>query len=424
MTSLALLTPWPPQHSGIADYAFDLASMLIRPGLEIVVFTSEVAPRALAGVELRTVGQDQDFDVLGQFDIIIYQLGNNTLFHLWMMPLLTRYPGVIHLHDLVMHHIAAWQTWGQGDVTAYLDLLDKWYGPQLRQQEATAINEQNYLWESERVTQFPLSEEFLQDASAVIVHSNFALEHVRKTAPRVPSFVLPQLYCIEARPPTVVQLTTIAVLGGVDPQKRVDWVIRALAEVADTNHPLQLNIVGSVDPRCEHLYQLARSMDTPGLEIIFHGRVDERAFSRVFQRADLCIALRYPTMGETSAIVMKALQYGIPTVVSDVGWYAELPDDIVKKVPVAQCQQALTTLLDYLLQDAVAFENWTRHCAAYAMTAFPTDEFSRCYIDICDHPRGIEMVTDILAEVLREVGLQGEDEEDQILDSILSDSCF
>ena len=49
---------------------------------------------------------------------------------------------------------------------------------------------------------------------------------------------------------------------------------------------------------------------------------------------DVLVNLRYPTMGETSGSVIRALSLGKPLVVSDVGWFRELPDDVVLKVPV------------------------------------------------------------------------------------------
>jgi len=49
---------------------------------------------------------------------------------------------------------------------------------------------------------------------------------------------------------------------------------------------------------------------------------------------DVLVNLRYPTMGETSGSVIRALSLGKPLVVSDVGWFSELPDDVVLKVPV------------------------------------------------------------------------------------------
>ena len=49
---------------------------------------------------------------------------------------------------------------------------------------------------------------------------------------------------------------------------------------------------------------------------------------------DVLVNLRFPTMGETSGSVIRALSLGKPLVVSDVGWFPELPDDVALKVPV------------------------------------------------------------------------------------------
>ena len=51
---------------------------------------------------------------------------------------------------------------------------------------------------------------------------------------------------------------------------------------------------------------------------------------------DVCVSLRAPTMGETSGSAMRALSLGRPLVVSDLGWFAELPDGVARKVPVGE----------------------------------------------------------------------------------------
>ncbi len=62
---------------------------------------------------------------------------------------------------------------------------------------------------------------------------------------------------------------------------------------------------------------------------------------------DACVSLRAPTMGETSAVVVRALSVGKPLVVSDVGWFRELPDDVAIKVPVGEGEiEALEAALE------------------------------------------------------------------------------
>ena len=55
---------------------------------------------------------------------------------------------------------------------------------------------------------------------------------------------------------------------------------------------------------------------------------------------DVLVNLRYPTMGETSGSVIRALSLGKPMLVSDVGWFGELPDDVVLKIPVDEYEVA------------------------------------------------------------------------------------
>jgi glycosyltransferase involved in cell wall biosynthesis len=50
--------------------------------------------------------------------------------------------------------------------------------------------------------------------------------------------------------------------------------------------------------------------------------------------ADVLVNLRSPTMGETSGAVIRGLALGKAMLVSDVGWFSELPGDVALKVPV------------------------------------------------------------------------------------------
>ena len=49
---------------------------------------------------------------------------------------------------------------------------------------------------------------------------------------------------------------------------------------------------------------------------------------------DVHVNLRSPTMGETSGTAIRALTLGKPLVVTDAGWFSELPDDVALKVAV------------------------------------------------------------------------------------------
>jgi glycosyltransferase involved in cell wall biosynthesis len=68
---------------------------------------------------------------------------------------------------------------------------------------------------------------------------------------------------------------------------------------------------------------------------------------------DICVSLRYPTMGETSGVAVRAISIGRPQVVSDVGWFSELPDEVAFKVPVGDDEvDVLAARLEQLARDS------------------------------------------------------------------------
>jgi hypothetical protein len=61
-------------------------------------------------------------------------------------------------------------------------------------------------------------------------------------------------------------------------------------------------------------------------------RVPLAQFHLSMQACDVAVNLRYPTGGETSASLVRLLASGIPTLVTDVGSFSELPEGVVAKV--------------------------------------------------------------------------------------------
>jgi SAM-dependent methyltransferase len=65
---------------------------------------------------------------------------------------------------------------------------------------------------------------------------------------------------------------------------------------------------------------------------------------------DIVLNLRYPTVGETSGSLQRALGLGKAVLVSDVGAFAELPDDVCLKVPTLpdRVQEEEDFIFEYL----------------------------------------------------------------------------
>ena len=67
---------------------------------------------------------------------------------------------------------------------------------------------------------------------------------------------------------------------------------------------------------------------------------------------DLCLNLRYPTAGETSASLLRILAVGRPVVVSDYADFGDLPADLSVHIPPGEGEmQKLAAALAQLLDD-------------------------------------------------------------------------
>ena len=352
--NLAIITPLPPQQTGIVDYAIGLVSGLKSEGFNIDLFTN---------IDIGYIADLHEFkifnihsintDCLENYDLVIFHMGNNGDFHLYMLALLKKYGGIVHLHDLVLHHLVARLTYGENNPLAYYEIVEEWYGYKVRSLIEKMILTGALPWETELVTDLPLFAECLQYADGCIVHSKYAQDEIVNTFPALPVYRVDQLYPINIQEDQRVpgKSVSIGVFGRVDPHKRVDVIIKVLAQLKKENsqRDFHLIIVGSIDAQCEYLHSMITNCDLDN-NVRITGRVSKEEFQTFFADIDLLIALRYPTMGETSAVVMQALQRAIPVIVNDVGWYRELPAQI-NKISIDHPERDLADILRDLIDN-------------------------------------------------------------------------
>lgn len=355
---IAMVGPLPPERSGIAEYAAGLVAMLREHGLLVDTVTR---------ADVERDGVERVVQTLLQADAVVYQMGNHPTFHGWMLPLMEAVPAVVHLHDLVLHHMVAGvlndeqRLLGDG----YPAALEKWHSASEVKAASLALRSGSPIWNREDVVDFPLHQVATRLATEVVVHSQYSADRIAAAFPWLPVSIVPQLYPVVAPQRVRDHLGTIAIMGGGHMNRRFDWIVEALAMIDGAlEQPLTLEIAGEVEPAVQNQLQGVAAL--ANVTLILHGHTSDDEFWSVFERADLMIALRQPTMGEASAVVSKALQAGLPTIVSDHGWYSELPDCVRKIAPDDDCPSALAKLLGKLAADPGAMETWAEECADQA----------------------------------------------------------
>ncbi|HEV8104859.1 MAG TPA: glycosyltransferase family 4 protein [Gaiellaceae bacterium] len=317
---VAYYSPMRPSRSGIADYSALLLPAL-RERIEVVV--AEPGRRAPAA------------------DVALYHLGNDPDAHGWIVDALGKRPGVIVLHEYVLHHLVAGVTIGRGHGRAYLDAMERELGVAGRLLGLGVLdNLLPLLWETQP-ERFPLSGVYLDQATGLIVHSHYVEQRARETGYggriwRIPHPAWPHG---EIEPATDVDGEPLyGCFGFLNMNKRIPQLLEAFASLRRRRPGAKLLLVGAAGERFDVGRRLERLGLTEGVELLDYV-AEERMWS-LMAACDVLVNLRYPTMGETSGSVIRALSLGRPLVVSDVGWFSELPDDVVLKVAVDEYEVA------------------------------------------------------------------------------------
>jgi glycosyltransferase involved in cell wall biosynthesis len=311
---VAYYSPLPPSRSGIADY-----SALLLPALRerVDVVVAEPGKRVPAA------------------DIALYHVGNDPDAHGWIVDALRKRPGVVVLHEYVLHHLVAGITIGRGDGRGYLDAMERDLGVAGRLLGLGVLdNLLPLLWETQP-ERFPLSGIVLDDAQGLIVHSDYVGERARAAGYGGRLWHIPH----PAWPMGAVEPAgdlsgdpLIGCFGYLNMNKRIPELLEAFAALRRERPGARLLLVGGAGERFDVQRRLERLSLSEGVERLDY--VPEERMWSLMAACDVLVNLRYPTMGETSGSVIRALSLGKALVVSDVGWFAELPDDVVLKVPV------------------------------------------------------------------------------------------
>ena len=332
---VAYFSPMPPESSGIADY-----SALLVPALR-------------AHVDVEIVRRKAKRPPRGA-DLAVYHIGNDPDAHGWILDALRRTPGLVVLHDFVLHHLVAGVTIGRGDGHGYLDAMEREHGVVGRLLGHGVLDKRlPPLWEA-RPEDFPLTGEVLGLATAVVVHSRYVADRARATGFDGPIAHVPHPAwpVPDVAPAELAGDPLVGAFGNVNASKRVPQLLEAFARLRRERPGARLLLVGATSPG----FDLDRRLQRLGLAgdgLIREGYVDERRLWSLMAACDVHVGLRSPTMGETSGTAIRALTLGKPLVVTDAGWFSELPGDVALKVPVGDREvDELTAALSLLAERA------------------------------------------------------------------------
>lgn len=314
---LAFFSPLPPSKSGIADYAAALLEPLKR-WVEVEVFTERPA----------------EFEP-ARYDALLYQVGNNP-YHAFVYETALEYPGVVVMHESNLHHLVVELTIRRGDWDGYLRECEYNGGAAALEYARRART----LAVGPDYEGVPMTRRLLERSRALVVHSRFMVDEMRKAGfqgpvARIPHGAwIPQADRMAYRDRLGLdeRAPLIGIFGFLKPYKRIAESLRAFRRLVRLEPRVRMILAGELHPDCP----VRAMVGTLGLEghVRTLGFTPIEDFTGYLAACDVVLNLRYPTVGETSGSLLRALGLGKAVLVSDVGAFSELPEDACLKVPV------------------------------------------------------------------------------------------
>ncbi len=328
---VSIWSPWPPERSGIADYSAALVSEL-RQHLELTAVAREARMDRIVAPDGVALVSDSQFwsRVDSPTNINIYQMGNHGYFHSWMHPAMLARPGIMVLHDASLYDFYA-TLCGPGSLAFEREIsLDLGGGP-----APVPTNLGAGSAEVDRLA-LPLTRRLVDASLATVVHSVWAAERLRQRHPEAAVYVIDQPTWLlgpasaseSARPGLDSSRPfTFGVFGGLSRPKRVDWVLRAFAKVHSQMAATRLQITGRSDD-VELIDELRRLVVQLGLESHVAWRLDAHndGFDSDLLAVDVVVNLRWPSVGETSATLLRAFGAARPVITTDLPQYRGFDD--------------------------------------------------------------------------------------------------
>lgn len=356
---IAFATPI-SKRSAIGRDSLGVSRALLERGHAVKIIATEIEPAVDVlsdlGAEILEWRKVSFERLADDFDVLITSIGDNYAYHGGAFPLLGRLPTVGIFHDFYLYNLFSGWLWQGGarrdDERGRLHDLQtaQTYGDQVLVDALAARSGALPLADIAR--RLPMTEWMGARCEGALAHSSFYLDRLRNSCPgpvRVAAMPVSGrgIPALELR--TSPRLTMVTV-GVMNPNKCIDKAIAAIAASPALSGSLDYHLVGAIEPlERERLTALAAELGYDALTV--HGSVDDRVLEQHLTAADIICCLRSPVLEGASGSAIEGLLAGRPLIVADAGFYSDLPDELVFKVPADVNLADLTSQIERLAQD-------------------------------------------------------------------------
>ncbi len=391
---LAFFSPLNPQKSGISDYSEELLPELAARA-HVDLFIDGFRP---ANEELLKSFTCFDYKrdpaalrQLSEYDAVLYHMGNDPRYHAGIYQCMREHPGIVVFHDFAFQFFFYYMAYERGRMDSYLEEMEACHGLQARAQAEAALSEGLKPAHMAEPLAFPLNRRLAQTAEAIIVHSEWSRRRLEQIVPvtpitRINHHVTPDMIG-RGRPASTGEaenaVVQIASFGHATPEKGIERTCRVLAGLRREGYLFNYTLVGEPST----FFDVGELIRSYGLKdcVAVTGYVSIEQFKQRIAATDIAINLRESTVGETSGSLCRIMAAGVPAIVSNVGWFSELPDNAVVKIEMDECADAmLRAFLKRLIEDAPLRASIGANARRYVLSSHSIEKSADAYLSFIE----------------------------------------
>jgi glycosyltransferase involved in cell wall biosynthesis len=316
-------------------------------------------------------------DILNRTDMPVYQIGNYYPFHRGCLEWIHNAPGIVSLHDVFVGHL--FWAWFENKRKDAQRILEAWYDQDIARRYFN-LSKDDFILQTHDTA--PLTEWICSMAKGIITHSSFKIDRIQRSCTG-PIYISPLPYSIDNFYKSTHSIKNdtndrdkliLLTFGHVNANKRITSVLHALGSDTILRQRIVYRVAGAVDEKsAAELSALAENLD---VQMKLYGYVNDAELNTLLSQADIIICLRYPCLESASSSAIEAMLHGKPIIVTNSGFYHELPDNCVCKIQIESEITSIVEALKMLCTNVELRQSMGAHARSFAENTFTADTYA------------------------------------------------
>lgn len=348
--SLLFASPFWPQKSGISAYSEVLVNALsLFFDISLLVDNYRIESDKLNQYKIVNYRQGDD---LSKFNYIIYNIGNNPDYHKYMYDAILKHPGHVILHDVILYYLTIGYYSEKEKLFSKIYEMEGKKGIDKIKRSIRRNKDFNLLNHKDISVELPLNGEILRNAKSIFVHSEFSKDMLKamlgyKQVTKI------EFVKLDFEVSNEIKKDYIENMYGIPDRAIVFGSIGFIAS-SKQNEIIALAVQDYNKRHSEKMYYLMigegdyinHLLDQ---YILKTGFLQYNEYYSSIVRCNFIFNLRNPSNGETSATLIECMGMAKPCIVSDIGWFHEVPDNCVIKLSQDIKWQELANLFPQII---------------------------------------------------------------------------